>query len=363
MMKQDKYDVLFSELKNEFIYDPQQKKKTLIYLKTIIHTNNARAKHKKSYTPLFISLTSIVIAACLTVLFIRNPSMTSIIEHPSNEVTPPTDDVQEIFDVESFGRVHSNLTIAISEILSKFYLHLAGIDISQAFDPVKIDDNGVVLINFTPEFIDAFTTVIEPANPRELLHNLNKYVFSEQDVEAVHYLIDGNESAWNKWVEIEDTPITRAAYEASIANSPSFEEIFTIQDDTFYIYGVTINQTKQEVIERLGENYIEEKNIVIGGNGYYDRIEYEDLELTLIFHQNFLQNAYVLIRDSQSFDRYFETFTGTKKEEIVDEHSTSMENLRTIESNKGSNTLNARYDIYETLNIILSATSEEEISN
>lgn len=358
MSKQDKYDALFSELKNEFIYDSQQKKKTLTYLKTNMHTN-AIAKNKKSYTPLFISLTSIAIAACLTVLLIKNPSITPKIGNSSNEVTPPTEDVQEIFDVESFGRVHNNLTITISEILSKFYLHLARLDISQAFDPVKIDDNGVVVINFTTEFIEAFTSVIGDANPKELLHNLNRYVFSEQDVKTVHYLIDGDESAWNKWVEKEDAPITRAAYEASLANSPSFEEIFTIQGDTFYIYGVTVNQTKQEVVEKLGVNYMEEENIVIGGNGYFDRFVYEDLELTLIFNQDILRNAYVSIRDEQSFDHYFETFTGTKQAEIVDEHPTSMENLRTIKSSNGLNTLNARYNFYETLDIILFGTSED----
>ena len=122
-------------------------------------------------------------------------------------------------------------------------------------------------------------------------------------------------------------------------------------------------QYHREVIERLGVNYIEEKKIIIGGDGYFDRIIYEDLELELIFNQDVLKNAAVLLRDSKSFDRYFENFTGTKKAEIVDEDPTSMENLRTIKLNKGSTTLNARYDIYETLEIILFNKSEEEISN
>ena len=108
-------------------------------------------------------------------------------------------------------------------------------------------------------------------------------------------------------------------------------------------------QYHREVIERLGVNYIEEKKIIIGGDGYFDRIIYEDLELELIFNQDVLKNAAVLLRDSKSFDRYFENFTGTKKAKIVDEDPTSMENLRIIVSNKGSTTLNTRYDIYETL--------------
>ena len=368
MEKQDKYDALFSELKKEFIYNPQQKKETLRYLKTAVHINEEKLKQKKSYTPMFISLTSLVIAACLTVLFLTNQSTAPNIEHPSSEVAPPKMDEHVTFDVENFGQVHSTLTTDISAFLSNFSLGRAGVSISEEFDPVKIDENGVAIINFTESFIHTFTNVLhdpvlQDPNPIELMNKLNRYAFTTTDVQTIYYLIDGSATAWNEWAQIDDAPITRATYEATISHFPSFETIFTIQDETFYVYGITVNQSKQEVIETLGSDYSEEKDIVIAGHGYFDRLVYEHLELTLVFQQDILLYAYVPIRNSQSFDRYFEAYTGDKQAQIIDEKPTSIENLRRIYSEKSLNQLSVSYDIYETLSLTLSAIIEEKISD
>lgn len=364
MHKQNKYDALFSELKHEIQFDSQKKRQTLALLKTTIPANQRKLKKGKSFAPFIISITSIVVAACFMLLLLNDTDKPNVANQP-NEPTnleidqnPPLTEGHTIFDVENFGKEHLQLKKDIPALLSNVYLAE-----SDVFDTVKIDENGVAIVNFTGAFVDKFNNMMGSAGTGELMRALNEYAFSYDEIQTVYYLLDGDATAWTKWLQAVDEPITREEYEKYSSNAPSFEEIFSIEEEKFYLYGVTINDSKETIIAILGNDYTEEFDLEIGGNGNFDRIIYEGKNLTLLFIQDKLVSAFVEIHDAQEFDDFFESFTGNKFSNIFDEKQTSVENSKIIYSEESLHMVTAVYDPLEALTLALGTATPEAISN
>lgn len=51
------------------------------------------------------------------------------------------------------------------------------------------------------------------AGAGEFLRDINNYVFSYNEVHTVYYLLDGDATAWNNWLQFVDEPLTREQYE------------------------------------------------------------------------------------------------------------------------------------------------------
>jgi hypothetical protein len=357
MHKQDKYDALFSELKHEINFDQHKKSLTLHHLKTAIPTNRSKFKKRKTFMPIIISLTSIVVATCLVMLLLHDPETpTPIVANPPNEPSkieiiddPPLPESHLLFNVAIFGTEHPQLKNDIFTYLST--IPVENYESSDVFDTVKVDENGVAIVNFTRAFVDAYNNSMGTAGAGEFLRNINQYVFSYPEVQTVYYLLEGDATNWNSWLQFVDEPMTRAMYEE-----------FKLND---YFYGLRINDSKETVILTIGsgKDYLEEKDVEIGGKGNFDRLIYESLDLTLLFTSDQLVSAFVEIHDTEAFDRFFESFTGNKLAHIVHDKQTSEKNIRILFSEESLNVVTAKYNSDETLTLELGTATPEEISN
>lgn len=228
MDKQNEYDPLFSELKDKITFDQHTKKQALHHIKTKVPLH--QTTKKKFVTPLIVSISTIIVAASLALLLIneRTTDLTSIdqpnetevptIEQPNETTdptlneTPPLTENQTVFNVESFGseqlQLKNDILLYLDNLKLRDYIS------SEVFDTAKIDENGVAIINFSSSFMYAYgnsTTF----GAGYLMRALNWYVFSYNEVQTVYYLLDGNASAWNEWLQFVDEPVTRVMYEQS----------------------------------------------------------------------------------------------------------------------------------------------------
>ena len=355
MDKQNKYDALFSELKHEIQFDQQKKRQTLHYLKIVVPTNQHKLKKRKTFAPFMISFASIAVAACLVILLLNDKANPNVADQPIDpnnlEIIekPSLIESHLRFNVEAFGREHLQLKHDILTYLST--IPIEGYESAELFDTVKMDENGVAIVNFTRAFVEAYNNSMGTAGAGEFLRNVNEYVFSDQEVQTVYYLLDGDATAWNSWLQFVDEPMKRAVYEEWKLND--------------YFYGVRIHDSKESVILTLGSgiDYIEEKNVEIDGEGNLDRLIYESLHLNLLFNNDQLVSAVVEIQDTEAFDHFFETYTGNKLAHIVDEKQTSEKNRRIVFSEEGMYVITAKYNLDETLTLQLSAATEESIQN
>jgi len=276
MDKQNEYDPLFSELKKEIHYEHSKKSQALHHIKTMIPHKQTIVK-KRSVTPWLVSISTIVVAASLVFLLItERPTDLTSIDQPneSNEPSETTDPTlnenpsltenQTVFDVESFGSENRQLKNDILIYLDT--LHLEGYTSSEVFDTVKIDEDGVAIINFTRSFVYAYGNSMGSAGTGEFLRDVGDLVFSYNEVQTVYYLLDGNASAWNAWLGAVDAPIFRAR-----------SVVISEKSGKFYFDGITLGDSKVKVIEMLGEHYTEYEDHEIGGYG----LEYGNLHISL----------------------------------------------------------------------------------
>ena len=219
MDKQNEYDPLFSELKNEIHYEHSKKSQALHHIKTMIPRKQTIAK-KKSVTPWLVSISTIVVAASLVFLFINDWS--TDLKNTSNEPNQPSEtsnpvpsenypENHTVFDVENFGIEHLQLKNDVIFYLSTTY-KMGNNDILDVFDTAKVDENGIAIINFNESFVYAVNNSMGTAGAGELMRTLNSYVFSYNDVQTAYYLLDGNASAWNEWLQFVDEPINREIF-------------------------------------------------------------------------------------------------------------------------------------------------------
>ena len=280
MDKQNEYDPLFSELKNEIHYEHSKKSQALHHIKTMTPHKQTIVK-KKSVTPWLVSISTIIVSASLVFLLINDWS--TDLKNTSNEPNQPSEtsnpvpsenypENHTIFDVENFGVEHLQLKKDILLLLDTLYLE--NYESSEVFDTVKINAEGVAIINFTDSFVAAYGNSMGSYGTGFFLRAVNNFIFSYDEVQTVYYLLDGDATAWNSWLGAVDEPMTRGGYEEYIVYHSI---VISEENGAFYFGGITLGDSKAKVIELLGENYTE--NINHETDGYV--MEYDNLNISL----------------------------------------------------------------------------------
>lgn len=235
MEKQDRFDKLFSDLKDEIKLDNYHKRKFLHSVQTGLLVETSPQKRKTNLKPLIVSISGLLVTTFLVFLFTydfsletpnnkdnalepiisnhsgTSPDGTSSITIIDEEIISPKYE-ETIFDVKNFGNEHPELKNDVIYYLSTIY-KMGNQEISNVFDTAKVDENGVAIINFNKSFVDAVNNSMGTAGAGELMRTLIGYAFSYSEINTVYNLLDGNSSAWNKWLQFVDKPVTRTEYE------------------------------------------------------------------------------------------------------------------------------------------------------
>ena len=142
-----------------------------------------------------------------------------------------------------------------------------------------------------------------------------------------------------------------------------FNNTFSIEDGKFYLYGITHDDSKTKVIETLGDDYIEDTNVELGGSRYFDRLVYEKLGLTIIFNQDQVISITVKVNDPEEFERLYDSYNEGKYYYEGSTDPTSEQNVKHLYSEETLQIVTTKYDPYQTLWLTISYTSPEFISN
>lgn len=362
MNKHNEMDELFKELKEEIIFDQSAKSKTWNFIN---EASTIKIKKRQPWIPIIISLATICVFIVIIALYNKpvqqaqtSPDETNSTSNQS-PISPDNSSDDKTFEVLQFGKEHFDLRNDIEAFLTQLYL--SGYSVSQVFDSVRVDENGVALINFTHTFVNAFNDSMATAGASEFLQGINKLAFSYPEVQTIYYLLDGNSSAWNQWLQFVDEPMQRSTFEQFYTQAPPIDQFFTIQDGKFYLYEVSPGFSKNQVISLLGSNYTEENDLILGGEGLYDQLTYSELNLTLLFLEDQLVTALVPIAHPNEFVQYFDASLQAKMLYSPDDSENT--NIRVFYSEQYNQTAQAKYDPFGTLWLSVNFVSKEHIEN
>lgn len=351
MDKRNEYDPLFSELKNEIKLNPHKKRQVLKQMKTVAPFKQTPIEKKKSVTPWIVSVSMILVAASLVLLLINErPTDLTSIDQP-NETTdptlnenPPITENHTIFDVENFGIENLQLKNDILLFLDTLYL-----ESSEVFDTVKIDANGVTLINFTDSFVDAYGNSMGTVGAGGFIRAVNNFVFSYNEVQTVYYLLDGDATAWNWWLDYVDEPITRAVYEENMYSSIVISE----KNGAFYFDGITLGDSKAKVIEMLGGNYTEDEYHETDGHV----LEYDNLYISLS-KELLVYKISIPSFDESYYEELFDSFINDGFVYQNGEDLYDVNSGRYFYSKDSGHVVAAKYDPYKNLFLFFTYADE-----
>ena len=154
-----------------------------------------------------------------------------------------------------------------------------------------------------------------------------------------------------------------SSIEQVIDNPLQQDNSVAIQDEQFIIYRVAIHDKKEEVIEVLGTNYSEEKDVVIDGTGMYDRFIYFELDLTLLFIKDKLVSIDVPIHNQIEFEQYFANYTGEKFMYKGNDQNVSEGDTYILFFERTGQVAIATYDLFGTLTLSIRLAPPELITN
>jgi hypothetical protein len=115
------------------------------------------------------------------------------------------------FDIEQVGTPFPELENALDSVLKGANEDsIFSSDTEGMLNGVSIQDDGTVIVDFTN-----FSNIIgsTSAETGKLLKELNSTVFQFDEVSRIYYQFDGSFTAWCKWLEIIEEPITREEWE------------------------------------------------------------------------------------------------------------------------------------------------------
>lgn len=133
--------------------------------------------------------------------------------------------------------------------------------------------------------------------------------------------------------------------------------IFTEENGKYYLYGVTLNDSKSTVIEKLGENYKEDPDTGNSGTGADSILVFEELKV------HFFEDKVILLEiqkmNENSFDEIFDQYQGEKF--ISPGYENDKYNIgysRYLYSKESSQAIMAKYDPEKNLYVFLTPISD-----
>jgi hypothetical protein len=128
--------------------------------------------------------------------------------------------------------------------------------------------------------------------------------------------------------------------------------IFTEELGEYYLYGITLGDSKSEVIERLGENYKDVFDPETNGSGADSILEYNNLSVHLFEDKVFLIS--IPRMDEGYYEKTFNEYDGDKFVDWQDkEDKYSLSYARFFYSEETSHILMAKYDPKKNLYVSL----------
>ncbi len=143
---------------------------------------------------------------------------------------------------------------------------------------------------------------------------------------------------------------TKNASEAELMNVEN--TIFTEELGEYYLYGITLGDSKSEVKERLGENYKDVFDSENNGSGADSILEYDNLSVHLFEDKVFLIS--IPRMDEGDYEKIFNEYDGEKFVDWQDkEDKYSLSYARFFYSEENSHILMAKYDAKKNLYVSL----------
>lgn len=127
--------------------------------------------------------------------------------------------------------------------------------------------------------------------------------------------------------------------------------IFTEEQGEYYLYGVTLGNSKSEVIEKLGENYIDV--FYLDGSGADSILEYNNVEVHLVKDEVFMIS--IPRMNESDYEKMFNEYDGEKFVDWQDKYDRySLSYARFFYSEEAAHILMAKYDPARNLRVSLS---------
>ncbi|MEO4054786.1 hypothetical protein [Solibacillus sp. CAU 1738] len=122
---------------------------------------------------------------------------------------------------------------------------------------------------------------------------------------------------------------------------------FTVENEKFYLYGITLDDSKAKVIEHLGSNYEDVMNLELSTSEATDSaIQYNNGSVIILFNKDeVVRGIYIDNIQQSDFDKIYNSYDGFKYEEFTkQEDKYDPNNIGFIYSEKADHLLTAKYD-------------------
>ena len=248
---------------------------------------------------------------------------------------------------------NTELKIVIENYLQDYYQ----VHNTSFVHDIKIAEN-IAYVNFKNEFVNYISPTLSSFTSGEVVNTLNRLLFEADEIESIYYFIDGDVNAWWNLFGFLKDPMERK-------NITDFETAFSVLDGEHYLYGITIQDTKSDVIQKLGIDHIEYTNPEIGGHHVYftSILEYKSLNLSIHFNEDKVVSIFMNHVNENVFEKMFDSYSGGKYlyESSINDYSEN--NAKHLYSKDTLQMVTAKFDPYRNLTVSISLATPEFIQN
>lgn len=240
--------------------------------------------------------------------------------------------------------------------LERYVAELYTVDNVSFINELKIDGENAY-IDFNQAFVDVISPTLSSYSRSELINGLNEIIFTDEKIENIYYFVSSDAQAWSNLFEFTNEFVKRQ-------KTNDFEAAVSFVNEKFYLYDITINDSKSEVIEKLGTDYVEETDPEQSGGWSwkdFSILEYKNLNTVIYFSGNQIVSMTLNNLNEPDVNQFLNSYTGGKFNPEVSTNISAP--IRHIYSTESFQLITVKHDPGPNLWLTISSAAPGFIKN